>query len=85
MHTYMYRYSLLRVLSYIERLYRDKLNSLICIYHRMSVDVERAVREVFRLFEKYGEGDYLGEAVSKTNHSIQCATLAEREGQPIEV
>ena len=44
-----------------------------------------AVDEVFRLYERHGSGDYLGENVSKTQHSVQCAILAEREGCSDEV
>ena len=51
----------------------------------MATVSDQALQEVFSLYEKYGEGDYLGEAVSKSDHSIQCATLAEKEGYPTDV
>ncbi|KAL5009356.1 hypothetical protein ScPMuIL_014937 [Solemya velum] len=41
---------------------------------------ELAVKEIFDLFDQYGAVDYLGEAVSKTEHSIQCGMLAMQEG-----
>ncbi|XP_033733679.1 2-amino-1-hydroxyethylphosphonate dioxygenase (glycine-forming)-like [Pecten maximus] len=47
--------------------------------------VEQVVSEVFRLYEERGSTGYLGERISKTDHSIQCAMLAEKEDQPVEV
>ena len=46
--------------------------------------VEYVVNEIFCLYETYGESSYL-EHVSKTCHSLQCASLAEQDGQPTEV
>ncbi|KAK3083708.1 hypothetical protein FSP39_001812 [Pinctada imbricata] len=43
------------------------------------------VSEVISLYERHGDDDYLGESVSKTQHSIQCALLAEEEGYGDEV
>ncbi|XP_071080883.1 2-amino-1-hydroxyethylphosphonate dioxygenase (glycine-forming)-like [Haliotis cracherodii] len=40
---------------------------------------------VFQLFSNHGNEDYLGEAVSKTQHSIQCGMLAEAEGYSKEI
>lgn len=37
------------------------------------------------MFEVHGDGEYLGEAVSKTQHSLQCAQLAEKERRKPEV
>ena len=37
------------------------------------------------LFEKYGEYDYIGEDVSQMRHKIECAMLAENDGQSDEV
>ena len=41
---------------------------------------ERATKEVFDLFRKYGNRDYIGEPVSQQEHMTQCAMLAEKEG-----
>ena len=43
------------------------------------------VDEIFGLYERHGNKAYLGENVSKTQHSAQCAILAEREGHADEV
>ena len=39
-----------------------------------------AVREILCLIEKQGQGDYIGEAVSQVQHSLQAATLAQIAG-----
>ena len=44
-----------------------------------------AVNELFDLYRQYGESDYIGEAVTQTQHMIQCALLAEKEGFSEEV
>ena len=44
-----------------------------------------SVAQVFHLFDKYGEGDYIGERVSQLQHAVQCAMLAEKDGYPAEV
>lgn len=44
------------------------------------MDVHRAISGAFRLYEELGQSQYLGEEVSKTEHSIQCAMLAEQDG-----
>ena len=41
--------------------------------------------QVFSLFEKYGNEDYLGENVTQLEHAIQCAMLAEKEDGSTEV
>lgn len=38
------------------------------------------VDEIFRMFRQYGSGAYLGEPVSLTEHMLQSASAAEREG-----
>lgn len=43
------------------------------------------VNEVFSLYEKYGDEDYIGEPVSQLEHMSQAATLAEEEGYDDEV
>ncbi|CAB3988692.1 Hypothetical predicted protein [Paramuricea clavata] len=40
---------------------------------------------VFSLYKKYGDNDYLGEPVNQLEHAIQCAMLAEKEGYSDEV
>lgn len=47
--------------------------------------VETAVEEVFDLFEKHGNADYIGEAISQIEHACQAAQLAEKEGFSNEV
>jgi len=41
---------------------------------------QAVVNEVFSLYEKYGDEDYIGEPVSQLEHMSQAATLAEDEG-----
>lgn len=36
--------------------------------------------KIFELYEKYGNGAYLGENVSQIEHALQCARLAENHG-----
>jgi phosphonate degradation associated HDIG domain protein len=43
------------------------------------------VNEVFSLYEKYGDEDYIGEPVSQLEHMSQAAALAEEEGYDDEV
>jgi phosphonate degradation associated HDIG domain protein len=43
------------------------------------------VNEVFGLYEKYGDEDYIGEPVSQLEHMSQAAALAEEEGYDDEV
>ena len=45
-----------------------------------SVTATDAVNGVFRLFRDHGDGEYIGEVVSLTAHSIQCGMLAEHDG-----
>ncbi|XP_045176199.2 2-amino-1-hydroxyethylphosphonate dioxygenase (glycine-forming)-like [Mercenaria mercenaria] len=44
------------------------------------MEVKERVDEIFRLYEDAGQSQYLGEDVTKTQHSIQCAMCAERDG-----
>ena len=46
---------------------------------------ETIVDEVFALYEKHGDEDYIGEPVSQMEHMSQAATLAEEEGFEDEV
>ncbi|MFS2186538.1 phosphonate degradation HD-domain oxygenase [Mucilaginibacter sp. Mucisp84] len=43
------------------------------------------VDEVFSLYEKFGDADYIGEPVSQLEHMSQAASLAEAEGYDDEV
>lgn len=40
------------------------------------------IDEIFRTFREYGAGQYLGEQVSMTEHMLQSAAAAERDGAP---
>lgn len=40
------------------------------------------VDEIFRVFREQGEAQYLGEQVSMTEHMLQSAAAAERDGGP---
>ncbi len=46
---------------------------------------EDIVDEVFALYEKHGDEDYIGEPVSQLEHMSQAAALAEEEGFDDEV
>jgi phosphonate degradation associated HDIG domain protein len=46
---------------------------------------EDRVDEVFGLYEKFGQADYIGEPVSQIEHMCQSAQLAEKEGYDKEV
>jgi phosphonate degradation associated HDIG domain protein len=48
-------------------------------------DPEAIVNQVFSLYEKYGDEDYIGEPVSQLEHMSQAAALAEEEGFDDEV
>jgi phosphonate degradation associated HDIG domain protein len=43
-------------------------------------DPRAVVKEVFSLYEKYGDEDYIGEPVSQLEHMSQAAALAKAEG-----
>ena len=43
-------------------------------------EVRATVKELFSFIEAQGHGDYLGEAVSQLQHTLQAATLAEQSG-----
>lgn len=44
-----------------------------------------SVNEIFDLYEKFGQADYIGEPVSQVEHMGQAARLAEAEGYDDEV
>lgn len=47
--------------------------------------IEKTVDEVFALYEKYGQADYIGEAISQIEHASQSAQLALQQGYDDEV
>jgi phosphonate degradation associated HDIG domain protein len=51
----------------------------------MQQPIEESVNEIFELYQKYGNEDYIGEPVSQVEHMCQAAQLAEAEGYPEEV
>lgn len=50
-----------------------------------SYDPQAVVKEVFSLYEKFGDEDYIGEPVSQLEHMSQAAALAQAEGHDDEV
>jgi [1-hydroxy-2-(trimethylamino)ethyl]phosphonate dioxygenase len=44
--------------------------------------VSALVDEIFGVFREHGSGQYLGEPVSMTEHMLQSAYAAERDGMP---
>ncbi|SEP19276.1 phosphonate degradation HD-domain oxygenase [Mucilaginibacter sp. AW1-7] len=48
-------------------------------------DPQAVVNEIFSLYEKYGDEDYIGEPVSQLEHMSQAAALAKAEGFDDEV
>lgn len=44
-----------------------------------------AIDRIVTLFREKGDGAYFGEAVSETEHALQCAHLAEQSGAPPEL
>ncbi len=54
----------------------------------MSMSIQNAqdtVNEVFSLYDRFGDEDYIGEPVSQLEHMSQAAALAEDEGYDDEV
>jgi 2-amino-1-hydroxyethylphosphonate dioxygenase (glycine-forming) len=49
------------------------------------IKAQKIADEVFSLYEKYGNEDYIGEPVSQLEHMCQAAQLAEAEGYEEEV
>ena len=50
-----------------------------------SENLRITVADLFALYEKYGQDDYIGEPVSQLEHMWQAAALAEAEGYEEEV
>jgi phosphonate degradation associated HDIG domain protein len=51
----------------------------------MMKDINKDLDEVFSLYEKFGNADYIGEPVSQLEHMSQAAELAMKEGYDDEV
>jgi phosphonate degradation associated HDIG domain protein len=51
----------------------------------MTASIDQTISEVFSLYEKYGNADYIGEPVSQLEHMSQSAQLAIDEGCDDEV
>ncbi|HEY9046898.1 MAG TPA: phosphonate degradation HD-domain oxygenase [Ohtaekwangia sp.] len=49
------------------------------------MNTAETIQEVFGLYEKYGDADYIGEPVSQLEHMSQAAQLAMQEGYDDEV
>ena len=43
------------------------------------------ITDLFELYNKYGNYDYIGEKVSQVDHMIQAAMLAENDNQNLNV
>ena len=51
----------------------------------MESSIDKILQEVFTLYEKFGDTDYIGEPVSQIEHMSQAAQLAMKEGFDDEV
>ncbi len=51
----------------------------------MRQTIDKITKEIFDLYEKYGQADYIGEPVSQIEHMSQAAELAMKEGYDDEV
>ena len=51
----------------------------------MQTSIDETLQEVFSLYEKFGDADYIGEPVSQLEHMSQAAQLAMREAFDDEV
>ena len=51
----------------------------------MQSGIDEILNEVFSLYEKFGDADYIGEPVSQLEHMSQAAQLAMKEGFDDEV
>lgn len=52
---------------------------------KKSLSTQALVNQIFNLYEKYGNQDYIGEPVSQLEHMSQAASLAMAEGYDDEV
>lgn len=51
----------------------------------MKTSIESTISEIFDLYEKHGDDDYIGEPVSQLEHMSQAAQLAIKNGSDDEV
>src|SRR5687768_5489454 len=51
----------------------------------MQQQIEHTITEIFDLYQKYGDEDYIGEPVTQVEHMCQAAELAEAEGYSEEI
>ena len=51
----------------------------------MESAIDKTLQEIFTLYEKFGDADYIGEPVSQIEHMSQAAQLAMKEGFDDEV
>ena len=51
----------------------------------MEPSINKTLQEIFDLYEKFGDADYIGEPVSQIEHMSQAAQLAIKEGFDDEV
>lgn len=51
----------------------------------MESSIDKTLAEIFSLYEKFGDADYIGEPVSQIEHMSQAAQLAMKEGFDDEV
>ncbi len=51
----------------------------------MKESAQATVDDLFSLYERYGQSDYIGEPVSQIEHMVQSAQLAEEEGYEDEI
>lgn len=51
----------------------------------MQTNIENTITEIFDLYEKHGDDDYIGEPVSQLEHMSQAAQLAIKSGSDDEV
>ncbi len=63
----------------------DKRIYLVSCRQRMDTSPSALSENVFGLFRKHGNEDYLGEKVTQLEHAVQCAMMAEKESSTTEV
>ena len=49
------------------------------------ISITKRVAEIMRLYQQFGNEDYIGEPVSQIEHMCQCAQLAQAAGEAEEV
>jgi phosphonate degradation associated HDIG domain protein len=53
--------------------------------HPEERSIKARIAEIFGLYDRYGDADYIGEPVSQLEHMVQSAQLAQGAGFPEEV